>query len=138
MRSVSLLQPTSRPPLTLGSVAGRLLPTWYLRASGLVPPPTQPTFSHGQRGKPYLATPEVPGLDFNTTHEGAYVLLAVVRSPDGEKAEVGVDVMDLPAEPDKLASEIDHVVSPPGACIVSSSCPDPNLYQSKSPSSWPC
>jgi phosphopantetheinyl transferase len=62
-------------------------------------------FRHRARGKPYLCEPEVPGLDFNTTHEGTYVLLAVAHGTPGA-TDVGVDVMDLPAEPDELASSV--------------------------------
>lgn len=90
-----------------GSLAGRLLPTWYLREEGLVSPPAHPRYAHRARGKPYLADPPVPGLDFNTSHEGEYVLLAAVRGPG---ADVGVDVMDLPEDPEQLAASIDFQV----------------------------
>ncbi|GMK55740.1 hypothetical protein CspeluHIS016_0207960 [Cutaneotrichosporon spelunceum] len=83
------------------SIAGRLLPTWYLRRTGLVLPPTHPRFAAGARGKPFLAEPEGLNFDFNTSHEGSYVLLAVGR-------EVGVDVMDLPADPDELEASISY------------------------------
>lgn len=55
-------------------------------------------------------------LDFNTSHEGAYVLLAVVEGDgDGSGPEVdvdvGVDVMDLPTDPDELYDSISYQVS---------------------------
>ncbi|KAL1408715.1 hypothetical protein Q8F55_005528 [Vanrija albida] len=91
------------------SIAGRLLPTWYLRQSGLVPAPTTPEFAHGPRGKPYLSSPVLePRIDFNTSHEGDYVLLAVVQGDGAGVVDVGVDVMDLPTDPDELAESIDY------------------------------
>ncbi|BEI85254.1 hypothetical protein CcaverHIS002_0506550 [Cutaneotrichosporon cavernicola] len=87
------------------SVAGRLLPTWYLRRSGLVPPPTHPEFETGPKGKPFLAKPQIQ-LDFNTSHEGAYVLLAV------NDRDVGVDVMDLPSNPEELEDSISYQLTP--------------------------
>ncbi|KLT45173.1 4'-phosphopantetheinyl transferase [Cutaneotrichosporon oleaginosum] len=89
------------------SVAGRLLPTWYLRRSGLVPAPSHPEYATGARGKPYLAAPGLAhALDFNTSHEGAYVLLAVARG------DVGVDVMDLPRDPDELEASVAYTMTP--------------------------
>ncbi|TXT10808.1 hypothetical protein VHUM_02313 [Vanrija humicola] len=88
------------------SIAGRLLPTWYLRHTGLVPSPTTPVFRHGPRGKPYLSAPVLePRIDFNTSHEGEYVLLAVVSSDGSGTVDVGVDVMDLPTDPDELVTK---------------------------------
>lgn len=52
----------------------------------------------------------MPGLDFNTSHEGDYVLLAVVQGEAG-KTDVGVDVMDLPTDADELADSIGFQVS---------------------------
>lgn len=50
-------------------------------------------------------------MGFNTTHEGEYVLLAIGRG------EVGVDVMELPDDPDDLEEGISLQVSP-RACFV--------------------
>lgn len=88
-------------------MTARLLPTWYLRESGILPAPEHPKYEIGRRGKPFL-----PGLgvQFNTTHEGHYVLIAA-----GE-GEVGVDVMDLPSNPDELAESIDFQVGRAKCC----------------------
>ncbi|RSH78418.1 copper chaperone of lysine biosynthesis protein [Apiotrichum porosum] len=106
----------------LGSLAGRLLPTWYLRESGLVPPPTHPQFKHKSRGKPYLSSPVLArALDFNTSHEGAYVLLAVVEGDgdgSGPEVDVGVDVMDLPTDPDELYDSISYQLTLPERLAV--------------------
>ncbi|EJT52126.1 hypothetical protein A1Q1_06664 [Trichosporon asahii var. asahii CBS 2479] len=87
------------PDDAVRSLAARLLPTWYLREAGIVAPSEHPKFGVAPRGKPYLLDPTAK-VGFNTTHEGEYVLLAV---GDGE---VGVDVMDLPKDPQELEEGI--------------------------------
>lgn len=92
------------PDDAVRSLAARLLPTWYLREAGIVAPSEHPKFGVAPRGKPYLLDPTAK-VGFNTTHEGEYVLLAV---GDGE---VGVDVMDLPKDPQELEEGISFQVS---------------------------
>lgn len=70
-----------------------------------MPPPSHPEYKAGARGKPFLSSPQI-ALDFNTSHEGAYVLLAVIHG----EGDVGVDVMDLPSDPDELEDSISYQV----------------------------
>jgi len=97
----------------LHSGCGKLLPIYYLRTASYVQPSQHPRFERGQRGKPFLADPVIPGFDFNISHEGDYVLLAVAHGAEG-RTDIGVNVMDRTNSGD-LAEAIDFQVS----CFVS-------------------
>ena len=92
------------PDDAVRSLVARLLPTWYLRDAGIISPSEHPKFGVASRGKLYLLEPKAK-VAFNATHEGEYVLLAI---GDGE---VGVDVMDLPKDPQELEEGISFQVS---------------------------
>lgn len=115
------------PDDAVRSLAARLLPTWYLREAGVVSPSEHPKFGVASRGKPYLLEPRAK-VGFNTTHEGEYVLLAI-----GE-GEVGVDVMDLPKDPQELEEGISFQVS---ATSFFEHTPIANVSSPKT-SAWDC
>ncbi|ORY34708.1 hypothetical protein BCR39DRAFT_556220 [Naematelia encephala] len=86
------------------SLVGRLALRWYLLRQGLIAPDKEPVFGRTGRGKPTVVWPDLdPKLAFNNSHEGKYVLLGISR---GSTPETGVDVMELPSNPEDVEEGI--------------------------------
>jgi 4'-phosphopantetheinyl transferase len=68
--------------------------------------PAALVFTYSQQGRPSLAVPDIPTMDFNLTHSGEIALLAVSSS------RVGVDVQSLRRCPQDLLGIATRFFSP--------------------------
>jgi len=60
-------------------------------------------FEEGERGRPRLARPDVPDLDFNLSHSRSLALVAIAR---GVRVGIDLERSDAPRDVEKLASRV--------------------------------